>query len=312
MPELPEVHTTVEGIKKVAVGKTIKSVWSDFHIGTAHGERQTIKNKKYFDVFKKKVEGAKIISSERRGKNILINLNNGFTFVIHMKMTGHVMYGKYRKVDSVQHKASRKESWVAAEDGPLTDPYNKYIHFVCSLSDGKQLVLSDSRKFASVTISETEKLHLHDSIKKLGSEPLDSKFKLEKFIEIIRSRKNTPIKSALLDQSGIVGIGNIYSDEILWKTGIHPLSKPLQIPERKLKEMYDFMKEILRFSISKGGDSKSDYRNIFGEKGNFQNFHKAYGNKGKKCPLRGCPGIIERIVVKGRSSHFCPKHQKQY
>ncbi len=303
MPELPEVHTTVEGIKKVAVGKTIKSVWSDFHIGTSHGERQTIKNKKYFEAFKKKVLGAKIISSERRGKNILVNLNNGFTFIIHMKMTGHVMYGKYE---------FKNKKWIPVEDGPLQDPYNRFIHFVCTLSDDKHLVLSDTRKFASITIAETKNLQLHESIKTLGWEALDPKLKPEKFIEIIKTRKNMPIKSALLDQSGIAGIGNIYSDEILWKISVHPLSKAASIPNKKLLEMYKFMKEILKFSIKHGGDSKSDYRNIFGEKGGFQNFHKAYGKKNKKCPKKSCQGIIQRIVVKGRSSHFCPVHQKLY
>src|SRR3989344_7690330 len=311
MPELPEVHTTVEGLKKVLIGKTIKTVWSDFHIATSHGERQTIKNKKYFEAFKKKVTGSKIIGLERRGKNILIHLNTKYTFVVHMKMTGHLMYGKYKKVKSLKG-ASLEEKWVAEEKGPLQDPYNRFLHFVCPLSDGKHLVLSDTRKFASITITETGNLHLHESIKNLGHEPLDPKFKLEEFLEIIKSRKNMPIKSVLLDQSGVAGIGNIYSDEILWKVGVHPLSKSLNIPNIKIKETYDFMKEILKFSIKHGGDSKSDYRNALGEKGGFQNFHKAYGNKNKKCPKKGCRGIIQRIVVKGRSSHFCPLHQKLY
>ena len=312
MPELPEVHTTVEGLKKVLIGKTIKTVWSDFHIATSHGERQTIKNKKYFESFKKKVIGSKIIGLERRGKNILIHLSNKYTFIIHMKMTGHLMYGKYRKAARSKNLESRKEIWKAEEKGPLQDPYNRFLHFVCSLSDGKHLVLSDTRKFASITITETKNLHLHESIRNLGHEPLDPKFKLEKLLEIIKARKSMPIKSALLDQSGIAGIGNIYSDEILWKVGVHPLSKSSNIPNKKIRETYDFMRKILKFSINKGGDSKSDYRNALGEKGSFQNFHKVYGKKGGKCPKKHCSGIIERIVVRGRSAHFCPKHQIKY
>jgi formamidopyrimidine-DNA glycosylase len=124
--------------------------------------------------------------------------------------------------------------------------------------------------------------------------------------------KTRPIKTVLLDQEIIAGVGNIYSDEILWKTGVHPLSSANKVPETKLSEIYKEMKRILKFSIGKGGDSKSDYRNIFGEKGGFQNFHKAYGNKGKKCPRNKCSGIIERIMVKTRSSHFCPVHQKLF
>ena len=307
MPELPEVHTTVEGIKMWVVGKTIEDVWSDFHIKTAHGERQTLKNKKYYENFRKIVKGKKIIGAERRGKNILVHLSNKYTFIVHMKMTGHVMVGKYKKVKSL-----KSASWKTLEEGPLQDPYNQYIHFVISLSDGKHLVLSDMRKFASVTISKTSELHLHDSIEALGIDPLDKKLNPRLLREIIYKRKNMPIKSALLDQTGLAGIGNIYSDEVLWETGIHPLSPAFKIPIKKFPQILKVMQKILKFSIKHGGDSKSDYRNILGEKGGFQNFHKVYGKKGAKCPKQNCRGIIERLVVKGRSAHFCPRHQTKY
>lgn len=316
MPELPEVHTTVEGLKKVVTGQTITDVWSDFHVATAHGERKTIKNKKYFDQFKKIATGAKILSVERRGKNILINLNTStdstkslksdpgqaYTIVIHMKMTGHLMVGRY----------SFQKVWRAAEKGPLQDPFNRYLHLVFSLSNGNHLVLSDMRKFASVTILKTSEISSHDTVGKLGPEPLDPRFSARKFFEIMHGKKGMPIKSALLDQTAIAGIGNIYSDEILWQTGIHPFSKADKIPENKFPQIFKVMKEILRFSIKHGGDSKSDYRNVFGEKGGFQNFHKVYGKKGQKCPKKNCSGIIERVVVRGRSAHFCPKHQIKY
>lgn len=294
MPELPEVHTTVEGLKKVIIGKTIKDVWSDFYVGAKYKDRQNIKNKKYFLKYKKIVKGAKIKSLDRRGKNILINLNPStnsgqanYTIVIHMKMTGHLMVKNYEKEV-------------------------KYIHLDFSFSNGKHLVLSDMRKFASVTISKTDELHLHDTVGKLGPDPLDPKFNATKFFDIIHSKKETPIKSALLDQNAISGIGNIYSDEILWQTSIHPLSKAGKIPEKKFAEIFRVMQKILRFSIKHGGDSKSDYRNAFGEKGGFQNFHKVYGKKGVKCPKNKCSGIIERTIVRGRSTHFCPKHQITY
>ncbi len=281
MPELPEVHTTVEGLKRVIIGKMIKSIWSDFHLNTAHGKKETIKNKKYLDYFKQIVVGAKIISVERKGKNILINLNNKHTILIHMKMTGHLMYG--------------------ASD--------KFVHFIIKLEKAKDLVLSDMRKFASVSIFETNKLDQHETLAKLGPDPLDPSFNAKNLFEIIHKKKKMPIKSALLDQKAIAGIGNIYSDEILWQTNIHPLSPADKIPEKKFGEIFKVMKEILKFSIKHGGDSKSDYRNAFGEKGGFQNFHKVYGKKGQKCSKKNCLGIIERIVVKGRSAHFCPKHQ---
>jgi len=358
MPELPEVHTTVEGLKKTIVRKTIKEVWSDFYIGTSRGESQTIKNKKYFDKFKKEVEGAKIKSVERRGKNILINLDSKNTIIVHMKMTGHLMVGKYafqnyipslstdksllafssarpvglRKARSGSNFEKQKNNvdevtvppplikgrglgggvWTPLDKGPLQDPYNKYIHLVFSLSNGKQLVLSDMRKFASVSICKTVDINLHDRVGELGPDPFDPKLTPKKFFEILIAKKNTPIKSALLDQSTISGIGNIYSDEILWETGVHPLSPASKIPRKKYDEIFKSMRKILKLSIEHGGDSKSDYRNVFGERGGFQNFHKVYGKKNQKCPKKNCSGIICRMVVKGRSAHFCPKHQIKY
>lgn len=284
MPELPEVHTTVEGLKKIIVEKTITDVWSDFHIGSSHNKKKNIKNYAYFIKLKKIVVGAKIISIERRGKNILINLNNKYTIVIHMKMTGHLMYGV-------------KDKWV---------------HLVFKLKNAKDLVLSDMRKFASVTFIKTEELHLHSTVGSLGPEPLSKTFSPKILFERIQRKKSWPIKSALLDQKVLAGLGNIYTDEILWATGIHPLSIVAKIPKNKFQDIFTEMLKVLKFSISKGGDSKSDYRNAFGEKGEFQDFHKAYSNKGKKCPKKNCPSIIERIVVKGRGSYFCPIHQKLY
>ena len=346
MPELPEVHTTVEGLKKVIIGKTIKDVWSDFHIGTAVGARQTIKNRKYFEKFRKIAMGAKIKSLERRGKNILIHLNPStssgqvkHTIVVHMKMTGHLMVGKYKFQNYVPSLSTdisllgnssarpvglRKArsgnnlgTWQPTEKGPLQDSFNKFIHLVFSLSNNpstssgqaKHLVLSDMRKFASVTIYKTEELHKHETLAKLGPDPLNQKLSAKKFFEIIHNKKGMPIKSSLLDQSAVSGIGNIYSDEILWETGVHPFSKADKIPEKKLIKIFGVAQKILRFSIKHGGDSKSDYRNAFGEKGRFQNFHKAYGKKGEKCQKKNCLGIIRRTMIRGRSAHFCPKHQ---
>lgn len=308
MPELPEVHTTVEGIKKEVVGKTIKSAWSDFHLATSHGQRNNLKNKRHYDYFLATAIGSKIIDAERKGKNILIHLNNKVTIVIHMKMTGHLMVGNYSKFNI---QDSKLEKWVALDDGPLQDPYNKYIHFVLSLSDGRSLVLSDSRKFASIYLANTPYIYAHNFLSYLGPDPL--KIKEDEFVERIisasLSKKTAPIKSLLMDQSVLAGIGNIYSDEILFEVGIHPESIANKVPKEKIKLMYKVMLKILNFSIEHGGDSKSDYRNIYGEKGGFQNFHKVYGQKGKKCPKKACGGIITRIVVRGRSSHFCPKHQ---
>lgn len=286
MPELPEVHTTVEGLKSVVLGKQIKSVWSDYYLNTAHGQRQTVKNKKYFNKFKRAVTGAKIKSLTRVGKNIILSLNNGSSIIVHLKMTGCLMYKKV--------------------------PEDKYVHLIFTFASGDYMLLSDLRKFASVTFCPTESLHLHPAVGKLGLDPLSPEFSAEKFFDLIHSQKNVPIKSALLNQARLAGIGNIYSDEILWQTSIHPLSAADKIPQKKFAEIFKVTRQILKFSIKHGGDSKSDYRNAFGEKGGFQNFHKVYGKKGAKCPKAGCSGIIERTTVRGRSAHFCPRHQVKY
>lgn len=282
MPELPEVHTTVEGLKRKIIGKTIKNVWSDFHLNTAHGHRQTLKNKNYYKKFRGKVVGAKIKSTGRIGKNILLNLSNGNTIIVHMKMTGHLMVENFEKE-------------------------KKFIHLIFYLSQNKELALSDIRKFASIEVVPTYLVEKHLS---LGPDPF--KITAKEFARIISKRKNTPIKSTLMDQKLIAGIGNIYSDEILWQAGVHPLSKSAEVPDKKIKEIFGAMKKILRFSIKHGGDSHSDYRNISGEKGGFQKFHKAYGRKDLKCSKPKCHSTIRKTAVRGRSAHFCPKHQKMY
>lgn len=301
MPELPEVHTTATGLKKMIVNKTITDVWSDFHIDTAHGHRDNLKNEKYYENFRKLTIGSKITDVRRIGKNVIVDLNTKYSIIVHMKMTGHLMVGRY---------VTNSGAWIPLEKGPLQDPYNQYIHFSASLSDGKTLVLSDMRKFASVCIAKTSDLKNHEGLKYLGTDALD--ITLREFKEKIKGKKEWPIKSALMDQETIAGVGNIYSDEILWETAVNPLVPASKIPEQKLGEIFKVMKKILRFSIKKGGDSKSDYRNPLGEKGGFQKFHKVYGRKNEKCEKKGCRGIIGRIVVRGRSSHFCPAHQKIY
>jgi formamidopyrimidine-DNA glycosylase len=135
---------------------------------------------------------------------------------------------------------------------------------------------------------------------------------LKEFGERILGKKNWPIKLTLLDQATVAGIGNIYSDEILWEASVHPLSKSDKVPLPQVKKMHTAAKKILTKSIELGGDSMSDYINAFGEKGGFQNCHQAYRQKGKKCKKKGCGGIIQRLVIGGRSSHFCDRHQKLY
>jgi formamidopyrimidine-DNA glycosylase len=296
MPELPEVHTTATMLDTLVRGHTITDVWTSYRSPTAiRLGRSDIKNPKYFKTFANTVIGTSIVRVHRRAKNVLIDLSNNQTLLVHMKMTGHLLYGTYKQ---------NKNSWIALEPEALKDPFNRFIRLVFTFDNGRHLALCDMRKFAKVT------LH-HDIEEELGPEPLEKEFTLQSFIKQLSRRPNMPIKQALMDQSLIAGIGNIYSDEILWATGVHPLSKTGAVLENKniTKKMFTRMKDILSKGISFGGDSTSDYRNPHGVPGAFQYHHRAYRRTSQKCPKRGCSGTIRRIIVSGRSAHFCDVHQ---
>ncbi|MFA6273502.1 MAG: DNA-formamidopyrimidine glycosylase [Candidatus Paceibacterota bacterium] len=283
MPELPEVQTTVNGLNRFVKGLAIKDVWTDYY-SEFHIDKPNIKDREYFRKFKVAIIGTKILGAKRRAKNVLIQLSNGKTILVHMKMTGYLFYGDCKQKE-------------------------KFVHVVWKLSNGKCLVLSDLRKFAKVTLVDTDILDTSSDLKDLGPEPLEKNFSWQKFQERLLKKPNGKIKQVLMDQTVIAGIGNIYSDEMLWYASIHPLAKVGKIPEAKIKKMYTAMRKILQHSIKIGGDSESDYRNILGQRGNFQNETRAYGHEGEKCSKPKCSGIIKRIKLGGRSAHFCPIHQ---
>ncbi|MFA7216555.1 MAG: DNA-formamidopyrimidine glycosylase [Candidatus Paceibacterota bacterium] len=299
MPELPEVTTTVKGLRKVLPNLSIKDVWTDYYIGTKYKQKDTLKNKKYFKKFKKEIIGSKFKDVERRGKYILVHLNKNKTILVHMKMTGHFLYGKY---------IFKNKKWQSDEKN-LKDPFNGHLRFVISLSNGKNLAFSDMRKFGTVRLFETDFVYKSIHLKELGVDPLNN-LSFKKLKSQLLKKPTLKIKTALMDQSLIAGIGNIYSDEILWESCIHPEKKVLSISDNQYKRILNSMIKILKKSISMGGDSMSDYRNINGEKGGFQNSHKVYRKTKEICSKRGCGGIIKRIVIGGRSTHFCDKHQK--
>src|SRR3989344_732430 len=281
MPELPEVQTTVNGLNKTVRGRKIVSVRTSYN-SAYHAGKDNIKDPAFFKKFKKLVTGQKILKAERRAKNVLIHLSNGYTIIVHMKMTGHFVYNR--------------------TEYPFTR-----LEFI--LNNGKLLALSDMRKFAKVTIVKTSDVEKCPHIEHLGPEPMDDNFKIKNFKLRVNKKPNGKIKTVLMDQTLVAGIGNIYSDEILWRAGIHPLSILKVIPEKQFKLMFTSLKNVLKEGIDFGGDSMSDYRNIKGEKGAFQEHHRAYRRTGKPCTKPGCKGVITRIVVGTRSAHFCNKHQ---
>ena len=291
MPELPEVQTIVSDLQKILPGLKIGDVWTDW--------KKMFKNIS-FDNFKKEVISEKILNIERKGKNILIHLSRDKTILVHQKMTGHFLYGNWN---------FENKKWISKNDDPIrNDPQNRFIHLVLDLSNDKQLALSDLRKFAKVLLWPTDKLSELEDVNNLGPDPTDKDFDFNKFQERLAGKKGK-IKTVLMDQTVFAGIGNIYSDEILWLSGIHPLKPVSSLTQEELKTIYTSTKKILKRALEARGTSDSDYRDPYGRKGHYQEILYVYGLEREKCQKKD-GGIITRIKVGGRSAHFCPIHQK--
>ena len=319
MPELPEVQTVVDGLNMKVRGREITDVWTDYFSDSYIG-KESIKDKKYFKKFKKEIIGQKILKAERRAKNIIIHLNGGKFLLIHLKMSGHLIYGDYKFNKKEDNWAPEKgyfdrkeikknpEMWGWIDKEPTRDPFNKFIHFVLTFTNGKQLVMSDLRKFGSIKLLNKKEV---DELKeKLGPEPLELKAK--DFIELVRKNGRGNAKTVLMNPEFIAGIGNIYSDEILWEVGVHPESSLQNLDDEKLKEILRVAKKILKASIDIGGDSMSDFRNIEGRKGKYQGKHNAYGLDGTACKKKNCDGVLEKKLINQRVGRFCVQHQKIY
>jgi formamidopyrimidine-DNA glycosylase len=304
MPELPEVQTTVNGLNNKVLNLKILDIWTSYNSPYFKGSK-TIKDPEFFRHFKKEVLNQQIIEAERRAKNILIHLSNNKTILIHMKMTGHLLYGKY----SFNSK-DKKHPWIPISPDSLRDPFNKHIRLMFSFDNGYKLALCDTRKFAKVTLLDSNNIHTSIHLKDIGPEPLHKDFDFETFKKCLYLHKNKKIKQVLLDQSVIAGIGNIYADESLWRADIIPTKNVGSINDKTLKKLFEAIKLTLSKGIEFGGDSMSDYRNIDGERGKFQEKHEAYRRTNQKCRQKSCGGIITKTVVAGRSTHFCNKHQR--
>ena len=252
------------------------------------------------DKFKREVKGRKILRAHRRAKYIMMDLSGDKTLIIHQKISGHLLYGKW--------KVSGKKVEPAMEGPIKSDPYNRFIRFILYLSNGYMLGLSDVRRFGKVFLGDTDKIENINEIGKLGPEPLDPKFMLAKFKELM-CRKRGVIKKVLMDPFVIVGIGNIYSDEILWYSGVHPLRRVEKLTDKELALIYKNIKFVLKKAIGAKGDSQQDYRTLEGKFGTYQNMQKAYQLTGEKCQKHD-GGIIKRIVINARSAHFCSVHQR--
>ena len=291
MPELPEVEITVNSLKPKILNQKITGFWCDaLNFIKIPSPKE----------FEKEIKNLEIKDVKRLGKNILIFLSQNKVLLIHQKLTGHLLYGIWQK---------KKNRWIPLESTSLLakDPQNRFIHFILFLKNKKMLALSDQRKFAKIILIPKEKLFQLKEIKELGTDALDTNFTFEKFKEIAKKTK-TPIKKLLMDQTKIAGIGNIYSDEILWEAKINPKRPANSLKENELKNLYQAIKKILRKAINAQGSSIIDWRKINGSKGDYGEIRKVYRREGKKC-FR-CGSIIKKIKFGNRSSYYCPKCQK--
>jgi formamidopyrimidine-DNA glycosylase len=271
MPELPEVETIVRGLRKAIVGKKIRNVRVIFP-GIVKQDSRNLK---------KNLDKGEIKGIRRRGKFILVDLSNGKTILAHLGMTGSFLFLK------------------------SSIPLNKHDHLILKFyKTQKELRYNDQRKFGRIkSFSASKEENIFD-LKKLGPEPLN--ISSADFVSLFKKRKGR-IKSALLNQQIIAGLGNIYADESLFEAKIHPAQRADKLNPHKLKRLHQAIRKILKRAIKAGGSSIENYCNINGEIGNFQFQHKVYGREGLSC--KKCRTKIKRIKISQRSSYFCPRCQ---
>lgn len=292
MPELPEVETVRIGLSKYLPGKTIESVDFDWPRGFPNDPVQV----------KKYLVGSAVVAVKRRAKVLLIELSTGYTLVIHLKMTGQLIY-----------RESGGERWGAGHPndslvGDLPDKSTRVTFMLADQGTRAELFFNDQRKFGWVKLIPTAEVMEMPFFRKVGPEPLGPDFTLEGFRERLSRRARTTIKAAILDQATVAGVGNIYADESLHMAKIHPATKVADVPPAKIKKLYEAIKYFLQLSIDHGGSSDRNYVDADGNKGSYLKFAQVFRREGQQCPV--CGSVIEKIRVAGRGTHVCPKCQK--
>lgn len=283
MPELPEVETVLRGISPILEGNQI-----DYAQVNRPDLRRPFPNN-----LAKRLKNRKINFLHRRSKYILIDLSEGETLIMHLGMSGRIIISQ--KVAGTFHHN--------------TNHSQKHDHFVLHLKDNHQLTFNDPRRFGVIDLLRTENLELSGMLSQIGPEPLSNSFNEAYFVSTLRLKK-TNIKSALLDQRVVAGLGNIYVCEALFRAGISPKRQALRISHKKLSSLVPIIKEILLEAISSGGSSLRDFRNASGDLGYFQHSFDVYGREDQDCYNTECDSKIKRITQAGRSSFYCSNCQR--
>ncbi len=272
MPELPEVETVRTGLSRLILGKIVKSASSDTDKSFPNAPHDV----------EEFLIGAKVIAVRRRAKVLMIDLSSGYSLVIHLKMTGQLVF-----VGSERFGAGHPNDSLV---GALPD---KSTRVTMLFADDTSLYFNDQRKFGWVRLLPTNQINELDFFKRVGPEPLADDFKVEDFIQRFSRRKNTTIKAALLDQSVIAGVGNIYADEALWGAKIHPATRVVDVSTPSFRELYDELRYVLKLSIEKGGSSDKNYVNAEGKKGSYIDFARVFRREGLACPR--CGETVEKL-----------------
>lgn len=288
MPELPEVETVKRGLEKLLYKKVFVSVTHDWPKSFPNAPEDV----KAFLV------GAAVQSVRRRAKVLLIDLSSGYTLVCHLKMTGQFVY----RGTSSFGAGHPNDSLI----GELPDSSTRVI---CTFTDGSHLYFNDFRKFGWMRLVPTVQIPEIDFFRKVGPEPLSDEFTADTLYTQLQRRKKTSIKAALLDQTVVAGIGNIYADESLWGARIHPAKKVEDVSKSEIKKLYTELQFVLRLAIEKGGSTDKNYVNAEGKRGSYMDFARVFRREKLPCPR--CGAVIEKSRVAGRGTHTCPVCQKK-
>lgn len=283
MPELPEVETVMRGIEPAMTGYKIDQLilnrpdlrWP-FPGGMAE-----------------RVSGTKVLGLRRRSKYIMADLDSDETLLIHLGMSGRIL-------------VSGDPLGKFAHDHP---PIEKHDHVIFSMENGARITFNDPRRFGAMDLLDTNSGDAHPLLRTIGPEPFGNEFH-ENYLVNILKKKNSPIKSVLLDQRIVAGLGNIYVCEVLFRAGISPKRLASKISAKRTAPMVAIIRYVLGEAIQAGGSTLKDFRHSDGELGYFQHTFKVYGREGEACTNTDCGAKIKRIVQSGRSSFYCPKCQR--
>lgn len=287
MPELPEVETVRIGLAALLPEKRVAAVEYDWPKGFPNSEGDV----------KRFLIGARITGVRRRAKVLMIDLDTAYTLVIHLKMTGQLVYRGDHERFGAGHP---NESLV----GKLPD---RSTRVTFTFEDNSTLFFNDQRKFGWVRLLPTIEVEHLDFFQKVGPEPLAADFSAADFSKRLDRRSKSGIKAVLLDQTVIAGVGNIYADESLWAAQIHPETRVMEITAAKRQALYTALRAVMTLSIEKGGSTDRNYVDAEGKRGSYLTFANVFRREGQPCPR--CGTTITKTRVAGRGTHTCPHCQ---